>query len=62
MKAAFAADFEKTLVKMKWPGKELTLAGNLRQEWSRGVETLLELQEPYVFLYFKHLRHISIHT
>ncbi|KAL8703341.1 MAG: hypothetical protein Q9201_003477 [Fulgogasparrea decipioides] len=46
MKDAFAGDFEKILTKMKWPGKGVTLAGALEQEWTEGVERLLELQEP----------------
>ncbi|KAL8726921.1 MAG: hypothetical protein Q9166_006410 [cf. Caloplaca sp. 2 TL-2023] len=46
MKDAFAGDFEKTLAKMKWPGKDVTLAGILEQEWTDGVIRLLELQEP----------------
>ncbi|KAL9043552.1 MAG: hypothetical protein Q9214_003265, partial [Letrouitia sp. 1 TL-2023] len=46
MKSAFASVFEKTLEKMKWPGKDLTFTGNLRQEWSTGVENLLQLQDP----------------
>lgn len=48
MKSAFASVFEMTLEKMKWPGKDLTLTSNLRQEWSTGVENLLQLQNPYV--------------
>lgn len=53
MKDAFAREFEKTLTKMKWPGKEVTLSGILEQEWASGVEKLLDLQEPYVrvFIY-----------
>lgn len=46
MKDAFARDFEITLTKMKWPGKDITIAGNLGQAWSEGVEKLLDLQEP----------------
>ncbi|KAL9611826.1 MAG: hypothetical protein Q9167_003553 [Letrouitia subvulpina] len=46
VKSAFASEFEKTLEKMKWPGKDLTLTGNLRQEWNTGVENLLQLQNP----------------
>lgn len=48
MKSAFAREFEETLTKMKWPGKDVTLAGKLEQEWTAGVEKLLDLQEPYV--------------
>lgn len=48
MKDAFARDFEETLTKMKWPGKDVTLSGSLEQKWTAGVEKLLDLQEPYV--------------
>lgn len=48
MKDAFASEFEETLKKMKWPGKDVTLSEKLEQEWSMGVQKLLELQEPYV--------------
>ena len=46
IKDAFAADFEQTLVKMKWPDKDISLEGPLEQEWSAGVERLLDLQDP----------------
>ena len=46
MKDAFAGDFEATLKKMQWPGKDVGLDGSLEQEWSEGVKKLLELQEP----------------
>lgn len=46
MKDAFARDFEETLTKMKWPGKDVTLSGSLEQKWTAGVEKLLDLQEP----------------
>ncbi|KAL2039510.1 hypothetical protein N7G274_007782 [Stereocaulon virgatum] len=46
MKDAFASDFEATLKKMQWPGKDVTLDGDLEQEWHDGVKKLLELQEP----------------
>ncbi|KAL9130908.1 MAG: hypothetical protein Q9217_001011 [Psora testacea] len=46
MKDAFATDFETTLKKMKWPGKDVTLEGPLEQEWVDGVTKLLDLQEP----------------
>lgn len=48
MKEAFARDFQETLTKMKWPGKDVVLSGRLEIEWTEGVEKLLELQEPYV--------------
>ncbi len=46
MKDAFAREFEETLRKMKWPGKDVTFAGKLEEEWKSGVEKLLNLQEP----------------
>ena len=46
MKDAFSRDFEITLKKMRWPGKDLTFHGPLEQEWADGVKKLLELQEP----------------
>ena len=46
MKDAFAGEFEETLKKMKWPGKDVSLAGKLEEEWRAGVEKLLDLQEP----------------
>lgn len=48
MKEAFARDFQETLTKMRWPGKDVLLSGRLEIEWTQGVEKLLELQEPYV--------------
>jgi uncharacterized protein YecA (UPF0149 family) len=45
MKASFSADFEKTLTKLKWPGKDVSVA-NCLEEWSNGVERLLQLQDP----------------
>ena len=46
MKDAFASEFEATLKKIQWPGKDLTLDGRLEHEWTDGVKRLLELQEP----------------
>lgn len=46
MKDNFASEFEKTLKKMSWPGEELSLNTTLEREWQRGVEKLLDLQEP----------------
>ena len=46
MKDAFAADFEATLSKMKWPNRNVVLSGSLKGEWLTGVEKLLDLQEP----------------
>ena len=46
MKDAFASDFEQTLTKTKWPTKSYALQGMLEQEWSAGVEKLLDLQGP----------------
>lgn len=48
MKTSFAGDFEQTLKRMSWPGKDVTLAGELEEEWRAGVEKLLDLQEPCV--------------
>ena len=46
MKDAFASDFEETLTRIKWPSKDINVAGKLVEEWTVGVERLLELQEP----------------
>lgn len=46
MKDAFGSEFEDTLKKIKWPGKDVRLDGALEQEWNNGVRRLLELQEP----------------
>ncbi|KAL6721051.1 hypothetical protein ACLMJK_000151 [Lecanora helva] len=46
MKDTFGNDFERTLKKIKWPAKDITLDGSLEQEWTDGVKKLLELQEP----------------
>ncbi|KAI4204276.1 MAG: hypothetical protein LQ350_001256 [Teloschistes chrysophthalmus] len=46
MKDAFGGDFEKTLAKLKWPGRDIKLVGALEEEWIEGVKRLLELQEP----------------
>ena len=46
MKDAFASDFEGTLKKMQWPGKDVTLDEQLEREWMGGVNKLLELQGP----------------
>lgn len=48
MKDAFASEFEETLRKMQWPSKNLNLTADLEQQWTAGVEKLLDLQEPYV--------------
>jgi hypothetical protein len=46
MKHNFAREFEETLKKMKWPGKDVVLTGKLEVEWKAGLEKLLDLQEP----------------
>ncbi len=46
MKHNFAREFEETLKKMKWPGKDVVLAGKLEVEWKAELEKLLDLQEP----------------
>lgn len=52
MKDAFAGDFEATLTKMKWPGKDVRFEGILEHDWREGVEKLLDLQEPCVNISF----------
>ena len=52
MKDAFASGFEETLSRMYWPGKDLNLTTDMEKEWNRGVERLLDLQEPYVLILF----------
>ncbi|KAI4270466.1 MAG: hypothetical protein L6R38_007115 [Xanthoria sp. 2 TBL-2021] len=56
MKDAFASDFEKVLTRMKWPGKDVAIAGSLEQEWTEGVEKLLELQEPELNIQSDHIK------
>ncbi|KEF56887.1 uncharacterized protein A1O9_07077 [Exophiala aquamarina CBS 119918] len=46
LKSVLSDDFRKTLEVMKWPGKDLNLAGGIQERWQRQVELLLELQEP----------------
>lgn len=46
LKKAFEADLNETLDEMRWPSKELNLAGGLIAKWNDQVETLLDLQEP----------------
>ena len=48
MKDAFSSEFEETLARMKWPGKDIVLSGKLEHAWTTGAERLLDLQEPYV--------------
>ena len=50
MKETFASEFEKTLEQMKWPSKEIALTAELEKEWTAGVEKLLGIQEPCVFM------------
>ncbi|KAI4273822.1 MAG: hypothetical protein LQ337_004374 [Flavoplaca oasis] len=56
MKDTFAADFEKVLTRMKWPGKDVPLAGSLEHEWTDGVERLLELQKPELNIQGDHVK------
>ncbi|KAL8797940.1 MAG: hypothetical protein Q9182_007099 [Xanthomendoza sp. 2 TL-2023] len=56
MKDSFADDFEKVLNKMKWPGKDVAVAGTLEREWTEGVERLLDLQEPELNAQHDHVR------
>lgn len=60
MKEAFAREFQETLTKMKWPGKDVFLSGRLEIEWTEGVVKLLELQEPYVRAQFLKMPKLSI--
>ena len=53
MKDAFASKFEITLKKMQWPNKNTSLEGPVEQEWSEGVQRLLDLQEPELNSYEK---------
>ncbi|MCJ1311402.1 RAD50-interacting protein 1 [Agyrium rufum] len=46
MRDSFASDFEETLREMQWPQKEAAFPPELEQQWSKGVESLLQLQEP----------------
>ena len=46
MKDAFGSEFERTLKKIKWPGKDIDMTGALEQEWTNNVKKLLDLQEP----------------
>ena len=46
MKDVFGKDFEITLKRIQWPGKDVSMSGQLEQEWAAGVKRLLELQEP----------------
>ena len=52
MKDAFASEFEETLERMQWPGKNLQLTVEVEKEWTAGVGRLLDLQEPYVVIEF----------
>ncbi|KAL8887000.1 MAG: hypothetical protein Q9215_005367 [Flavoplaca cf. flavocitrina] len=56
MKDTFAADFGKVLTRMKWPGKDVSLAGSLEHEWTDGVERLLDLQEPELNIQGDHVK------
>lgn len=49
MKDAFSLEFEETLAKIKWPRKEITMTSGFEQEWTIGIEKLLELQDPYIY-------------
>ena len=46
MKDTFGGDFSKTLKKIRWPERNITMDEHLKQEWTNGVKRLLELQEP----------------
>jgi hypothetical protein len=42
----FSGGLQKALEKMKWPGKDLVLSGEILRDWADGVELLLDLQTP----------------
>ncbi|OCT49866.1 RINT-1 family protein [Cladophialophora carrionii] len=46
LRAALENELRQTLEQMKWPGKELSFSGRLRQEWEEQTRRLLELQDP----------------
>lgn len=46
LKTGLVQKFEATLVKMKWPSKEMNLLGGALDSWIEQAELLLELQEP----------------
>ncbi|MCJ1285788.1 hypothetical protein MMC26_005129 [Xylographa opegraphella] len=46
MKDTFALEFEETLAKIKWPSKDVPFDSESLEQWTLGVERLLELQEP----------------
>lgn len=46
MKDTFGGEFEETLAKINWPGKDVTIPSYLETEWTEGVVKLLDLQEP----------------
>ncbi|KAL9020548.1 MAG: hypothetical protein Q9185_002226 [Variospora sp. 1 TL-2023] len=46
LKNILTTELEKLWTEMKWPGKNVTLAGKLKSQWTDGVERLLDLQEP----------------
>ncbi|KAF2835919.1 hypothetical protein M501DRAFT_941214 [Patellaria atrata CBS 101060] len=45
IQAAFASDLDAILKKIFWPKKDVVLTGKLREEWSRSVGKLLDLQK-----------------
>jgi hypothetical protein len=46
MKDDLDSAMQKTLKKLRWPGKNLNTTAELVAEWSTNVKRLLDLQEP----------------
>lgn len=46
VKVVLERDLRTTLEKMKWPGKEMNLAGDIPDTWRQQVRMLLQLQDP----------------
>ena len=46
LKGVLVADLQSTLEKMKWPSKEMSFMGLVREKWIEQVDLLLDLQEP----------------
>jgi hypothetical protein len=49
MKGELESSLQNVLKQMKWPGKDLNAPEDLIAEWSKSVERLLDLQEPYAW-------------
>ncbi|OAP64340.1 hypothetical protein AYL99_00312 [Fonsecaea erecta] len=46
IKEALEGSLRETLAQMKWPGKELSMLGDIREKWEKEVRLLLQLQDP----------------